>query len=244
MQFKKISIPKGNAIIGSNRVSEGPAISIFVDDFFISKYQISNSNFNLFIKDSGYLKSEYWSNKGWSWRNEMNISEPAFWNNEMYNQPNQPVTGVSFYEAEAYANWLGGRLPTEVEWEKAARGVEGQDYPWGNEPPTLDIANFSPDYVPVEIAAVDIDKYENNVSPFGCQQMSGNLYEWCSDNFHTNTPQVRTEDFVMENRVSRRKVLKGGAWTTDISRLRASSRWSYTPDLRDNIVGFRVVFNN
>ncbi|WP_299142902.1 SUMF1/EgtB/PvdO family nonheme iron enzyme [uncultured Vibrio sp.] len=129
----------------------------------------------------------------------------------------------------------------EVEWEKAARGTQGITYPWGQDKPTLAIANFSPGYVPIEIASVDVDKFPKNVSPFGCYQMAGNLYEWCSDYFHTDTPQKRDMDFYREERRSRRRVLKGGAWTTDASRLRAAARWSYTPDLRDNIIGFRIA---
>ncbi|MEE3663752.1 SUMF1/EgtB/PvdO family nonheme iron enzyme [Brenneria sp. g21c3] len=238
---KMILIPSGIAYVGSETVSESPMVEVNIDTFRISKYQVTNYQFREFIINGGYDKPDNWSEEGYAWLKHTNNVQPAFWNENRYSGNNQPVTGVSFYEAEAYAKWLKCRLPTEVEWEKAARGTQGLTYPWGKEEPTLAIANFAPDYVPVEIASVDVDQFPENISPFGCIQMAGNLYEWCSDYFHTDTPQQRFIDFYQETRVSRRRVLKGGAWTTDASRLRAAARWSYTPDLRDNIIGFRIV---
>ncbi|MCG7585296.1 SUMF1/EgtB/PvdO family nonheme iron enzyme [Photobacterium sp. OFAV2-7] len=238
---KMILIPCGTAYVGSDTVSESPKVLVDIPAFRISKHQVTNSQFRAFIESGGYDKADFWSKDGFAWLKESKQMQPAFWDESRYTGDNQPVTGISFYEAEAYAKWANGRLPTEVEWEKAARGTQGITYPWGQDEPTLAIANFSPDYVPIEIASVDVDKFPKNVSPFGCYQMAGNLYEWCSDYFHTDTPQKRNMDFYREERVSRRRVLKGGAWTTDASRLRAAARWSYTPDLRDNIIGFRIA---
>ena len=243
MILNKVIVPSGSALIGSSTPSESPQISIEVPAFEITINQITNHEFNLFMQTDGYSKSQYWSKEGWAWINEQKIVKPAFWDNTRYNQPNQPVTGVSFYESEAFSRWVGGRLPTETEWEKAARGIQGNKYPWGDDTPTLEIANYSPDFVPVEISAVNVDQYPNNKSSFGCQQMAGNLFEWCVDFFHTDTPTQRHKSFIVENRPSRRRVLKGGAWTTDISRLCCAARWSYTPNLRDNIIGLRVAFD-
>ncbi|MGF1727782.1 formylglycine-generating enzyme family protein [Photobacterium nomapromontoriensis] len=244
MSFNDIlTISAGNAIIGSDTPSESPQIEIYIPEFSLSKYQVTNQQYSEFIDSCGYENSNFWSEEGFEWLQQNKITCPAFWHMERYTQPTQPVTGVSYYEAEAYARWKKGRLPTEVEWEKAARGAEGFIYPWGDKEPDLTIANFSPDFVPVEIASVAVNKYPHNTSPFGCQQMAGNLYEWCSDYFHTDTPECRNDQFYKEIRESRRRVLKGGAWTVDASRLRAAARWSYTPNLRDNIIGFRVAYD-
>jgi len=99
--------------------------------FRIGRYPVTHAQFALFMEDGGYREWRWWSEAGWSWREEEGVTEPADWRDSRFNAPNQPVVGVSWWEAEAFCRWAGVRLPTEREWEATARGPEGYQYPWG-----------------------------------------------------------------------------------------------------------------
>lgn len=114
------------------------AAPLDIADFDLAAYPVTVAQFKPFVEQGGYRESRYWSEDGWRWREEGNSSEPMRWNDPVWTQPNQPVIGVSWYEAEAYCHWLDEqlhcppgtyRLPTEAEWEWAARGPEGRRYP-------------------------------------------------------------------------------------------------------------------
>jgi formylglycine-generating enzyme required for sulfatase activity len=236
-----VHVPGGLAWIGGDCPGEGPPKLLDVPDFLIGRYAVSNGEFERFIDDGGYRRPEFWSAEGLLLLNSLKVAEPAFWRDPLFNQPEQPVTGVSFHEAQAYAHWAGARLPTEVEWEKAARGNQGASYPWGEEEPDASRANFAPDFVPVNIAPVNVRDCAGGDSPYGCRQMAGNVNEWCSDFFHSDAPARRSTEMLVELRPSHRRVLKGGSWGSGASRLRASARWSSPEGLRDNVLGFRLA---
>ena len=99
--------------------------------FRLGRYPVTNCQFQDFLEDGGYEKQQWWSDAGWAWLQSEGVTEPARWRDGRWNGPNQPVVGVSFWEAEACSKWAGGRLPQEQEWEAAARGVRGSVYPWG-----------------------------------------------------------------------------------------------------------------
>ncbi|KAF5434841.1 Formylglycine-generating protein [Candidatus Methanophagaceae archaeon] len=119
--------------------NEKPQRGIYIDDFMIGKYPVTDEEFKEFVDDGGYKRKEFWAKEGWRWREENEISKPLLWHDRKWNGPNFPVVGISWYEAEAYANWLSKRtghryrLPTEAEWEKTVRGTKGFKYPWGDE---------------------------------------------------------------------------------------------------------------
>ena len=94
-------------------------------------YPVTNEEFRAFISADGYKNQAHWSQEGWTWRTANNTQTPVYWNDTEWNKPVHPVVGVSYYEAEAYAKWAGKRLPTEQEWEKAARGTDGALVPLG-----------------------------------------------------------------------------------------------------------------
>lgn len=236
-----VYVPPGVARIGSESPDEGPPCRIELGGYWIGRHAVTNEQFGRFIQDGGYETPALWEPEAFQWARDHGIAAPAFWRDERFNAPRQPVTGVSFHEASAFAAWCGGRLPTEAEWEMAARGTDGRTYPWGEDDPDLRLANFAPDFVPRRRAPSLVTKFRRNVSPYGCRQMAGNVFEWCVDYYHFDTPRRRGGAGFVETRPSGRRVLKGGAWTTDADRIRPSARWSYTPDLRDNILGFRVV---
>ena len=239
-----VYVPTGFYVVGSDRPDESPAARVPLRGFWIGRDVVTNEQFVWFVRAGGYANETLWTADALRWLRENAITEPAFWRDPRFNAPQQPVTGVSFHEAQAFARWFGGRLPTEVEWEVAGRGPDARTYPWGETPPTRRLANFAPGFVPDQRAPSVIGRFRGNLSPFGCRQLAGNVFEWCADFYHFNTPRRRAAGQAVEERPSGRRVLKGGAWTTDEDRVRLAARWSYTPDLRDNILGFRLVFDD
>jgi formylglycine-generating enzyme required for sulfatase activity len=238
-----VYVAPGTFTIGSDRPDECPAAEVMLGGFWIGRHAVTNEQFAWFIEAGGYAEESVWTPEGFAWARQAGAAKPAFWHDERFNGPGQPVTGVSFHEAAAFSCWFGGRLPTEAEWEAAGRGADARTYPWGEAAPTLRIANFAPDFVPRCRAPSPVTKFRQNVSPFGCRQMAGNVFEWCADFYHFDTPARRGGHGYVEQRPSGRRVLKGGAWTTGDDRIRLAARWSYTPDLRDNILGFRLAFD-
>lgn len=237
----KVFVPAGPAWIGSDRPGEGPPVQMHIRSFYIDRYPITNRQFADFLGDGGYRRAELWEPEGFRWARDAGLDCPAFWGQSEYAAADQPVTGVSFYEAQAYSRWTGAQLPTEAQWEKAARGADGRTYPWGEEEPQTDFANFAPEFSPVRSAAVSVHEFPHNESPYGCRQMAGNVLEWCIDTFHVDTPACRTGNEYVEVRPGPRRLLKGGSWIAGASRLRAAARFSFPPDFRDNITGFRTV---
>ncbi|MBI5207087.1 MAG: SUMF1/EgtB/PvdO family nonheme iron enzyme [Candidatus Firestonebacteria bacterium] len=150
-------IPAGKFLYGDNKEEKNTE-----NPFSIDIYPVTNQQFEEFIKAGGYKKDEYWSEKGKSWRGKNNITNPAFWDDKKWKRPDYPVVGVSYYEAEAYAKWAGKRLPTEVEWEKAARGTNGNVYPWGNE---FDKEKCN-SYESGIGETTRVTRYPNGISPF------------------------------------------------------------------------------
>jgi hypothetical protein len=122
-----VKVPKGPFLYGEEKTR------VTIDhDYWIDKYPVTNEKYRAFIEAGGYENHQYWSSDGWKWITNNTITNPMGWNDNSWNKPNHPVVGVSYHEAEAYANWAGKRLPTEQEWEKAARGGTGGSFPGAN----------------------------------------------------------------------------------------------------------------
>ncbi len=132
---------------------------------------MTNSQYALFVDDDGYSRQEFWSEEGWQWVQSEGIKAPTYWRNPEFNAPNQPVVGVSWWEAEAFCKWAGVRLPTEQQWEAAARGPDGLEYPWGND--WEDGICNSDEAGLGGTSAVGI--FPRDASPFGVMDMAGNV---------------------------------------------------------------------
>ncbi|MEO5780210.1 MAG: SUMF1/EgtB/PvdO family nonheme iron enzyme [Arthrobacter oryzae] len=167
-----VKVPKWPFLYGDKRVRET------VDhDYWIDKYPVTNEKYRAFILADGYGNQMYWSVEGWKWKTKHNITVSEYWNSATWNKAGYPVVGIGYYEAEAYATWVGKRLPTEREWEKAARGEDGREYPWGDE---FDKKKCNGNNLWAG-KTTPVTQYPHGASPLGCYDMAGNVFEWCED---------------------------------------------------------------
>jgi len=145
--------------------------------FWIDQYEVSNERFKQFMDAGGYTDAGYWSQTGWKWLQSTGFTQSLYWEDERYNAPQQPVVGVSWYEADAYARWAGKRLPTTAEWQAAAQGTDNRIWPWGNEwDPTRSNAGEGSRGAPAAVGS-----YPSGASPFGALDMAGNVWEYTAD---------------------------------------------------------------
>ena len=240
-----IKIPAGEFLRGSNvyRENEKPERKIYLDEFMIGKYPVTNQEYRRFVDAGGYENKEYWTPEGWRWREEEKIIEPEYLHDRKWNGGNFPVVGVSWYEAVAYACWLAKemgkpyRLPTEAEWEKAARGTKGLIYPWGNE-----FDKNKCNYRETRLGRTSpVGIFPGGESPYGCVDMAGNVWEWCldwfGDEYYKDSPDRSPKG--PDNGSYR--VVRGGSWGRDAASCRASFRYYDDPAARWLYRGFRLA---
>jgi hypothetical protein len=184
----------------------------------MGRYPVTVSEYRRFIEAGGYKTEEFWSAAGYG-----EFTEPAEWS-EQLRHPNRPLTGVSWFEASAYCAWRGVRLPTEEEWNCAARcGRESVRYPWGSQEPDDRRANYYHEGSPM--APTPVGMYPEGATPTGIQDLAGNVWEWTTTWYEKD--KYRT--------------LRGGAWYSVPLSLRVSVRDSGLPGIRSGYLGFRCV---
>ncbi|MCU0285786.1 MAG: SUMF1/EgtB/PvdO family nonheme iron enzyme [Acidobacteria bacterium] len=239
-----VPVKAGEFTRGSDEYDdEKPVRQIYLDEYMMGKYPVTNAEFKGFILDGGYENKEYWTLEGWQWRQEENISEPLYWHDRKWNGPNFPVVGVSWYEAYAYAQWLSGktgndyRLPTEAQWEKAARGSRGFQYPWGND---FDKDKCNSDECGLGRTS-PVGIFPDGKSPYGCLDMAGNVWEWCADwyeeNYYKGSPARNPQGPAGGSN----RVLRGGSWFSIGWICRAALRNGRHPADRGGGAGFRLL---
>ncbi len=214
-----VLIPQGQFLCGDKKQA------VALDhDFFIDIHPVTNTAYGEFIQAGGYETESFWSPEGWRWRKEKNIQHPKYWSDAKWNQADHPVSDVSYYEAEAYAKWAGKRLPTEQEWEKAARGTDGRMYPWGEE---FDKSRCVSSVGKLQKGTSPIGRRPEGQSPYGCQDMAGNVWEWCASWY---------------DQENERRFLRGGSWCMeDPEDFRCASRAATNPRNRGIDYGFRLA---
>jgi formylglycine-generating enzyme required for sulfatase activity len=223
--------------------NEKPRRKIYLKNFMIGKYPVTNEEFKEFVDGGGYDRGEFWTKEGWRWREENEISEPAYLHDRKWNGPNFPVVGVSWFEAEAYANWLSERtghqyrLPTEAEWEKSARGTKGFEYPWGEH---FD-KNLCNSYESRLLRTSPIGIFPKDKSPYGCFDMAGNVWEWCSDWYNNKYYATSPDRNPKGPSDGAGRVLRGGCWRYGVRDCRSAVRALRVPRDRDGILGFRIL---
>jgi formylglycine-generating enzyme required for sulfatase activity len=240
-----VLVPAGCFMMGSttgDRDEQPVHEQCFEQAFWIGQMEVTNAQYKAFIDAGGYTNAAYWMDAGWSWRQIEGITQPDCWTDSTFNQSNYPVVCVSWYEAIAYSLWLSAtsgeafRLPTEAEWEYAARGPDGLVYPWGNEwnankAITSETSNGE--------SANSVGSRPAGASWVGALDMSGNVWEWMSL-LYQSYPYDAT-DGREDVQADGQQVLRGGSWSFNLDLARAASRLNYSPNFRNFSLGFRVT---
>ena len=235
--------------------NERPAHEIDLPPFRIDRTPVTNAAYAEFVDGGGYDDARWWTDAGWSWRNEARLHAPQFWSRDgswwarrrfgawERVPPDEPVQHVCWYEADAYARWAGKRLPTEQEWEKAASWdpVRGRKrrYPWGDDAPTQAHANLGQQ----RFRPAPVGSHTGGVSAYGCEQMVGDVWEWTSSDFapHPGFTSFPYREYSEVFFGAGYKVLRGGSWATHPSAVRTTFRnWDY-PIRRQIFAGFRCA---
>jgi formylglycine-generating enzyme required for sulfatase activity len=217
-----VFVPGGVYTLGADiSEREKPIHRVELSPFWIGKYPVTNAQYALFLEA----------------RPEQ--AKPEYWDNKQFNQPDQPVVGVSWDEAGAYCAWAELMLPSEAQWEAAARGGDQRRFPWGDAEPTAELANFDR-----KVGRTShVGSYPEGVGPFGTLDQAGNVWEWCLDVWDERAYAERDgrRDPVAEGTKASGRVVRGGSWAYQSWGLRASYRfWSHSGS-RVRSLGFRVV---
>jgi formylglycine-generating enzyme required for sulfatase activity len=269
-----VRIPAGNVRLGQTGIAE-PVNDFYVEAFWIDRYEVSNAKYKAFIDAGGYTTEAYWNPVGWTWRAANSITLPDSWNDPTFHGGGVPgneafpVVGVSWWEADAYCRWAGGRLPTEAEWEKAAKGgcethgdpgqcdaYDTPTYPWG-EGITGAQANYWSSADPYENSTTPVGYYDgsnhggyqtiDSPSPYGLYDVVGNAWEWCSTTWMYRYPYNPSDgrERPPASYDEPGRVLRGGSWEINgLSYIRCAVRYAgYYPDGRNVSIGFRCSRN-
>ncbi|MFO0587932.1 MAG: SUMF1/EgtB/PvdO family nonheme iron enzyme [Polyangiaceae bacterium] len=217
-------IPSGSFLEGAERRS------VHVDAYYIDKHPVTNEQFTAFVRATGYAPED--EHKG---RFLSHLRDPA----TAKKLAKHPVVFVSWLDARAYATWAGKRLPTEAEWEKAARGVDGRKYPWGRDEPTKERALFGQ----TGGNTAPVGSFPKGASPYGVHDLAGNVLEWCDDaddpEFYAKGPDHNPRN--VGDREGATRVMRGGSFMHGPRALRASARTSFEPSYRFASGGFRCA---
>jgi iron(II)-dependent oxidoreductase len=242
----RVEIPAGEFLRGSpdelGMPNERPQRRVFVSAFSIDRLPVSFADFARFIAAGGYRDRSLWSDAGWALCEAEKWERPRFFEEPEWKHVSgleQPACGVSWFEAEAYARWVGGRLPTEAEWEKSARGVDdARVYPWGDE---WEEGRCSFRGGPVR-AAPPVGSFPSGASPYGVLDLAGGLWEWCSDWYdegywaHAPAADPRGPE------TGSLKAARGGSWNAVPLLNRCANRNAWRPGARFSNIGFRCVY--
>jgi formylglycine-generating enzyme required for sulfatase activity len=218
-----IAIPAGEFTMGldSGDDDEKPAHTVFVDAFEIDRFEVTNEQFQAFVEQTGYATDAEKAGEGMTWRTFAQ------------DKPQHPVVVVSWNDAVAFCEWSGKRLPTEAEWEKAARGTEGFIYPWGNEW-ALGLANTEE---AGHRGTTIVGSFPSGASPYGVMDMAGNVSEWTSDWYEAYPGSSFQSSYFGQQF----RVIRGGGWFSDEHLVRTTERSCSCESLHNDDVGFRCV---
>lgn len=222
-----VLIPAGEFTMGTNtwktqggRDDEAPEHKVYLDSFYIDQYEVTNRQYTEFCRKTGNVL-------------------PQSLRDSKYNDADKPVVGVIFEQAQEYAKWAGKRLPTEAEWEKAARGTDGRVYPWGSEwnPKSCNNKDLKNN------ATAKVGSYPDDKSPYEVYDMAGNVSEWTADcydaKYYANSPEKNPLCVIDESKI----VKRGGNYYYDTAECRTTHREGFTRTFMRNELGFRCVLD-
>ena len=239
-----VPVPAGSFPMGSDKKMdrnaypfESPQRRVYLDAFEIDKYEVTALQYLKFVLATGRSPLLDWRYDGGNFQESM---------------AHHPVMHVTWYDADAYCQWAEKRLPTEAEWEKAARGEDGRIYPWGNQHAGPSRANFGrtglsgpvrdrPERLLLYPPIISVDKYDNAVSPYGVHQMIGNVAEWVADWYDKNYYASAPDRNPRGPERGTQKAFRGGGWMDSTTTMRAAMRNGTDPTVKINWMGFRCA---
>ena len=227
-----VLIPAGEFFMGEDtrynwtfmlayNIYDGPEHKVYLDAYYIDKYEVTNEQYRKFVEATGRRM-------------------PICWNDARFNRPNQPVVGITWEDAVSYAKWAGKRLPTEAEWEKAARGTDRRLWPWGNK---FDKSNCNV-WESGETGLREtkpVGSYENGKSPYGCYDMGGNVWEWCADYYDQNYYLVSPVKNPAGPEAGTQRVIRGGGFLYFGHFTRCAARYRIPWYTTSPQIGFRCA---
>lgn len=246
--LQEVLIPAGKFPMGCDAIdaldNERSVHWLELPDYYIDVYPVTQGEFWQFIQADGYQRSEFWSVEGRQWLHKQNLQQkiqlPKYWCGDR-RSADYPVQGVSWYEADAYARFMGKRLPTEAEWEKAMSwdGQRSRRFPWGDAFPTATTCN----HAGLKGGSAPVQAFPENCSFYGCRDAIGNVWEWTNSWFE-GYPEFTAFPYRGYSQVyfdQAHRVLRGGSWITRPWTMRNSFRNWYYPWTREIFAGFRCA---
>ena len=225
-----MGVPHGDRDGGRD---EYPRHDVFVNNFYIDKFELTNSRYLEFVKATNHRIPQ----------NPKNATR-NLWQGDTITESlaDRPVINVDWADANAYCQWAGKRLPTEAEWEKAAKGTADRRFPWGNVEPTNKHLNFNQQWIG-EKTLMPVGSYELGKSPFGVYDMAGNVWEWVNDWYDAKYYEKSPAKNPTGPETGTKRVLRGSGWQNETPTVRIFTRVDSDPTIRNESTGFRCAMD-
>jgi len=226
-----VLVPAGEFLMGNQAEEDAPPHRVYLDAFYIDRHEVTNGRYLKFVEATRHRVPQH-------------VIDPQYdlWVGTAPSQgvADLPVVNVDWFDADAYCRWTGKRLPTEAEWEKAARGTDSRIYPWGNEAPSLARLNFSRRWQGAHTLQ-PVGNYEAGNSPYGAQDMAGNVWEWVGDWYDAGSYAAGPARNPQGPSAGSSKILRGGSWTNSADTVSTTHRREEDPEMRNSDSGFRCA---